>query len=62
MIGSWGIIYGLQRLFPYYGRKISLGSFVIDAGIYALSAGFSALFSLNEMEVEMKPLRKQWIT
>ena len=60
MVGTIGLIYGLQRIIPAY-RKKNLGVFIIDLGIFSLSAGLSFLYSLEEVEPELAALRKKWI-
>ena len=59
--GAWGLVFILQRTIPSYGRNVSLGNAIIDGGIFAFSAGLSALYSLREMDAEMRPIQKGWI-
>lgn len=47
MVGTIGLVHGLQRLLPAYRKSIGVGTFIIDLGIFSLAAGLSFLYSLS---------------
>ena len=55
-------VYVLQRLIPAYGKKINLSNFIFDGGIFSTGIGISGYCSLNQIEDDLRPLRKTWIT
>lgn len=49
MVSTVAGVSALQHFFPAYGKRFSVGIFIIDFGIFSLSAGISFFYSLNEI-------------